>query len=341
MRFLVIPLAIILGIIAVVDELIALVFLGEKIAFASFFFTGARQEMRVPGTWTDYVQQGFDRLDNGKYLVSVYNKEDESAAIYILENKEETLCVLKNGDGTPYLSHAGGVTHYKDWVYIATDNHTDTEGDDYCMHENCDTNLDMFLLSDVLDGDGVATQVGSITIPNRLAYASIYGDTLYAGAFYRAGSKYLTPQNHQVTTPAGDKNTALMMVYTMDETTGKPTTALPEYCYSTLSNVQGMCLTGNGNMLLSTSWGLSASHIYQYNLEKAQENVGTVTLSGTDVPLYYLDSASLMKDLRTPPMAEELVWQDGRVFILTESASMKYLFGKIMSGNRIHSYPIN
>lgn len=332
------PLKILGWFVSVVLALLILIFVGEKLVFASFFFGGAKSEMKTPGTWTNYVQQGFDRLEDGKFLVSTYDKGDDKAAIFIIDGKKSSCVELKNADGTPYLSHAGGVTHYKNWVYVATDNHVDTEGEVYCTHDNCDTNLDMFLLSDVVDGDGKATMVDSITVPNRLAYASVYGDMLYVGAFHREGSKYITPESHHITTPAGDKNTALMMVYEMDENTGKPVHATPEYCYSTLSNVQGMCMSADGDIILSTSWGLSTSHLYQYDVKNA--TAGTVTVSGASVPVYHLDSACLIKDVKAPPMAEELVWLDGRVYILTESASMKYLFGKLMSGNRIYSYPL-
>jgi hypothetical protein len=334
------PLKILGWVAGVLAALLILVFVGEKLVFASFFFGGAKREMKVPGTWTNYVQQGFDRLDDGKFLVSAYDKGNENAAIFVIDGKKESCVELKNQDGTPYLSHAGGVTHYQQWVYVATDNHVDTEGDVYCTHENCDTNLDMFLLTDVLDGDGKATKVGSITLPNRLAYASVYGDKLYVGAFHREGSKYITPESHHVTTPAGDKNTALMMVYSMDQNTGKPVQATPEMCYSTISNVQGMCITGEGKIVLSTSWGLSVSKLYQYDVSKTSANAfGQVTVNGTPVPVYYLDSSTLEKTVDAPPMAEELVWLDGRVFILSESASMKYLFGKFMSGNYVYSYP--
>ena len=332
------PLKILGWFVSVVLALLILIFVGEKLVFASFFFGGAKSEMKTPGTWTNYVQQGFDRLEDGKFLVSTYDKGDDKAAIFIIDGKKSSCVELKNADGTPYLSHAGGVTHYKNWVYVATDNHVDTEGEVYCTHDNCDTNLDMFLLSDVVDGDGKATMVDSITVPNRLAYASVYGDMLYVGAFHREGSKYITPESHHITTPAGDKNTALMMVYEMDENTGKPVHATPEYCYSTLSNVQGMCMSADGDIILSTSWGLSTSHLYQYDVKNA--TAGTVTVSGASVPVYHLDSACLIEDVKAPPMAEELVWLDGRVYILTESASMKYLFGKLMSGNRIYSYPL-
>ena len=128
------------------------------------------------------------------------------------------------------------------------------------------------------------------------------------------------------------------MVYQLSETTGKPVSATPEFCYSTISNVQGMCITGDKDIVLSTSWGLGISHLYQYELDNATK--GTITLGGESVEVYYLDSACLETTLSTPPMAEELVWHDGRVYILSESASMKYIFGKLMSGNHIYSYPM-
>lgn len=324
---------------SIIIALLVVIFVGEKLFFASFFFGGARKEMKTPGTWTSYVQQGFDRLDDGKFLVSAYNKNHENAALFVMDGRKTDCVELKNEDGSPYVSHAGGVTHYQQWVYVATDNHIDAEGEIYCTHDNCNTNLDMFALADVLDGDGTATKVDTIIIPNRLAYASVYGDKLYAGAFHREGSKYITPESHHLTTPAGDKNTALMMVYQLNESTGKPIQDTPAYCYSTLSNVQGMCMTGDGDIVLSTSWGVSVSHLYQYDTSKAAQ--GEVALNGVQVPVYYLDSACLIEDVKAPFMAEEMVWLDGRVYILSESASMKYLYGKVMSGNHIYSYPLS
>ena len=112
-------------------------------------------------------------------------------------------------------------------------------------------------------------------------------------------------------------------------------------CYSTISNVQGMCLTTSGKIILSTSWGLSKSHLYQYNVSNTSaSSFGRITLNGQQVPVYYLDSSTLEKTVVAPPMAEELVYLDGRVFILSESASMKYIFGKFMSGNHVYSFPM-
>lgn len=317
--------------VSIVLALVFLVFVGEKIYFGAFFFGGAKVEMEIPGLWSSYVPQGFDQIDEDTYLMSAYDKgETLPSAIFVVNGDDAKKCELYTDENctVPYMSHAGGVTHFNDYVYIANDT-----GD----YENFTTTCDMFSYADMMD-DGKAHVIGSIEVPNRLAYCSVYDGKLYVGAFYREGSKYVTQESHQMTTPAGDQNTALMFVYTLDETTGKPVSSTPDKIYSTLSNVQGMCLTESGKIVLSTSWGLSTSVLYVYDETTAARS--TFAFNGTDVELIYLDSASLVQTVECPPMSEELVCRDGRVYILTESASMKYIFGKIMSGNFVHSYPI-
>ncbi|MBQ8685983.1 MAG: hypothetical protein IJ514_07415 [Clostridia bacterium] len=307
--------------------LIGLVWVVEKFIFASFFFKGAKTEMAIPGLWSGFVPQGFEKVDEDFYLISGYDKtEGEPSTIYTVKEGERTGYKLYNADGSAYTSHAGGVTHFNGFVYIANDTGEDTT---YC---------DMFLLSDLTDGDNKATKTDGIAIPNRLAYCSVYDGKLHVGAFYREGSQYLTPESHHLTTPCGDQNTALMLVYTLDEKTGKPVSDTPEHIYSTLSNVQGMCFTESGRMVLSTSWGLNPSYLYAYDLEEA--STGSMQFNGAEVPVTYLDGDSLTQTVKCPPMSEELVYENGRVLILSESACMKYVFGKIMSGNFMRSFPI-
>lgn len=314
----------------------ALAFVGEKIYFAPFFFGGAKVEMAIPALWSSYVPQGFDQVDEDTYLMSAYDMGEKlPSAVFVMNDDGAQKCDLYAANGSAYVSneggvsHAGGVTHFGQYMYVANDtgNNSTFQG-----------SLDMFLLADVLDGDGKATMIDSIELPCRLAYCSVYNGELYVGDFYRAGSKYLTPETEHITTPAGDQNTAVMMVYPLDEATGKPVSATPDRIYSTVKEVQGMCLTDSGKIVLSTSWGLSTSMLYVYDETTAARS--TFAFNGTDVELIYLDSASLAQTVASPPMSEELVYRDGRVYILTESASMKYLFGKVTSGNFVHSYPI-
>ncbi len=315
---------ILLGLVAFALSLVFLVFVGEKI-FYSYFFSQAQVEFVIPGLWTGFVPQGFDKVDDA-YIVSGYDKSDAPSSVYVIKDGENTRVDLYNQDGSSYLSHAGGVTHFGEYMYVA---YNTGEEITYC---------DMFLLSDVFDGDGKATKCDSVPLPNQISYCSVYNGKLYAGAFYREGSQYLTPDSHQLKTPSGDENTALMMVYTLDESTGKPVSDKPELVYSTLPNVQGMCFTESGKMVLSTSWSIYPSELLVYDLERASE--GKWDYNGEKIPLVYLDSACLDQSVVCPPMSEELVCENGRVIIMCESACTKYWFGKITSGNFAYSIPL-
>ncbi len=315
---------ILLGLVAFALSLVFVVFVGEKIFYASFFGQ-AQAEFAIPGLWTGFVPQGFDKVDDA-YIVSGYDKSDAPSSVYVIQDGKNTRVDLFNADGSNYLSHAGGVTHFGEFMYVA---YNTGEEITYC---------DMFLLSDVFDGDGKATKCDSIPLPNQISYCSVYGNKLYAGAFYREGSQYLTPESHQLKTPTGEQNTALMMVYTLDESTGKPVSDKPDLVYSTLSNVQGMCITESGKIVLSTSWSIYPSKLLVYDLEKASESEWDY--NGEKIPLVYLDSTCLAQSVVCPPMSEELVCENGRVIIMCESACTKYLFGKITSGNFAYSIPL-
>jgi hypothetical protein len=63
-----------------------------------------------------------------------------------------------------------------------------------------------------------------------------------------------------------------------------------------------------------------------------------VEACGTTVPLIYLDNATLTDTLTFPPMSEELLYLDGRVYILCESACNKYFYGKFIGGDLVYSY---
>jgi hypothetical protein len=169
---------IVMGVVCGLLGLVLAIFVGEKFVFASFFFGGAKAEMIIPGLWQDFVPQGFDKLESGEYLMAGYAKDGVSPSIvYVVNGKDKNRYELYNKDGSAYTSHAGGITHFNNYVYIANDTHEDT------------TYLDMFLLSDMLDKDGKATLLDSIPVPNRLAYCSVYDGKMYTGAFTATADK--------------------------------------------------------------------------------------------------------------------------------------------------------
>ena len=65
---------------------------------------------------------------------------------------------------------------------------------------------------------------------------------------------------------------------------------------------------------------------------------GTFTTgSGDEVELFCLDSRNLTEDLVGPPMQEGIESHDGRVYTTGESASNKYIFGKLCGAGRVYA----
>ena len=316
---------ILLGIFTLLVTVMCGVFITDRIGFADFY-ANAEKEMVMPGAWTGFTSQGFDYVkEENKYLLTCYMTDGVSpSVVYAVDEhntKKQTEVKLYKANGENYTSHVGGITHFGKYAYI-------THG----------KSLSLFLLADILDGDGKATQQGKIELPLSAAYCYVQDGYLYTGEYYYP-EKYETPIDHRLTTPSGESNMALMCVYALDSETSLPASETPDKIFSTIGMVQGMCFTDNGKIILSTSWGLSVSQLYVYDLSKVAAE-DTFNLDGTEIPLTYLDSACLQEIVEAPPMSEELVYKNGRVYIANESAGMKYLFGKLTSAAYLYSIPV-
>ena len=318
------PLIVTLKVIACTIIIIAILLIGirigEKFAFASFY-NNARLELPMPGVNDGFVGQGLDYIEEQDVFITCgYSaKKGEASSVYVIKADGSAVkCELKNADGSNYTGHTGGIAHYKDNCYIT--------GADGC---------DVFSLEAILAG-GEAKKKGEIHSPegHDPAYVVVQGNKLYEGSFYRAGN-YETPENERITTPAGDKNTSLIYVYDLDENEEFGVKQAPVAAYSATGLVQGMTFTDDC-IVLSTSYGFAASHLKYYDLSKVKKEQKTIGSNALE--LNYLDSACFAKDVTAPFMSEEIVYKDGRIFIMTESASNKYIFGKFMSGRYIYSY---
>ncbi|MBP3495122.1 MAG: hypothetical protein J6K52_02830 [Clostridia bacterium] len=322
-----ISLKVLIWVILVVLILLFLVRIGERLLFGSFFIN-AKAEFGTPGISHGFVQQGFDYIQDKKiFLASGYMKEDElPSRIYAFDGSGvANYTELLNEKGEAYTGHCGGICSYGKYVYVANG------GDD-------DAGIDVFLLEDILNNKITKTKMlGSIAC-SRASFCYIYGGNLYTGNFHMDDSKYLSPKEYIMTTPNKDRNTAILKVYPLDEKSPFGVNPNPKEAYSIPSKIQGMCITDDGKMIFSTSWGLTKSHLYIHDIAKARKSATTTDILGSEIPLYFFDSASLENDITAPPMAEELVYLNGRIFIMNESASAKYIFGKFTSGNHIYSY---
>lgn len=77
--------------------------------------------------------------------------------------------------------------------------------------------------------------------------------------------------------------------------------------------------------------------LFAYNVNLAAPDGTFTTGSGDEVELFCLDSRNLTEDLVGPPMQEGIESHDGRVYTTDESASNKYIFGKLCGAGRVYA----
>ena len=85
----------------------------------------------------------------------------------------------------------------------------------------------------------------------------------------------------------------------------------------------------------TTSWGFSPSVLYVYDAGILPQQ-GTYDVAGEEVELYFCAGEGLLRTVEAPPMMEGIDQFDGRLFLSNESASNKYLFGKLYGAGAVY-----
>lgn len=306
-----------IGLLVFVLVVLVILFAGVTVKYWDYY-SNSDALFIIPGLMDNVVPQGFDYIEEtGEYLMCGYMSDDTSSRVYVRNAAGKTyFSRLYYADGSPYLKHAGGICHNGDYVYLA--------GDD---------GVDVFSLSDIIFGRD-AKMRGTIPTGHDMAFCSFQNGYLFAGNFYFPGH-YETPDHHRIITPAGDQNTSLITVFRADESMEFGIDPQAVAAISAPDKVQGMCFTEDG-IVLSISWSLTDSNLLYYSADA--DRVGRVEVLTGEVPLYYLDSENLTHTAVLPPMSEELVYRDGRVEVMCESACNKYIFGKLIRGWQVLAY---
>ncbi len=308
---------VLMGLLVFVFVVLAALHLGVTVKYWDYY-RNSDGGFVIPGLMDNYVPQGFDWDEaTDTYFMCGYMSDGSSSRIYIrFADGTTRYTSLYHADGSVYSKHAGGICHNGDFIYLA--------GDD---------GVDVFSLEQVIMG-GDAYMLGTIPTGHDMAFCSFHDGYLFAGNFYYP-EHYETPAHHRIVTPAGDQNTSLITVFRADENAefGIDTNAVA--AISAPDKVQGMCFTDE-EIVLSISWSLTSSNLLYYTPDA--EPVGTVQVLSGEVPLYCLDSDCLTHTAVLPPMSEELVYRDGKVEVMCESACNKYIFGKLIRGWRIFEY---
>ena len=285
------------------------------------YYANSKKAFVIPGLSDGMIHQGlaYDS-ENDTFLITGYRSDGKASQLSMVsksDGKEIKRLDLAKEDGSIFTGHVGGITLHKNYIYIANGK-----------------GLIIFDRNDILaasDGDSVkAIGIFKTTSDDDslgVAFTHVEKDMIYVGEFYREAN-YKTPDSHKYKTAAGDENTALIIAYRLDDTAPFGISEKIERAYSAPALVQGMCFDGEGNIYLSTSYAVAFSHIYAYDPTKQE---GSITVLGQTVPLYVLDSSTQTADIKIAPMSEEIVILDGKLYVMCESATNKYIFGKFTS----------
>ncbi len=304
--------------ISCVALFVALINFSKCVVFSEFYST-AESEGEIPGLYDGFVMQGLDSYGD-VFLVSGYMADKSASRIYYVNGGTAKHTALKKADGTDFKGHAGGIAHSGDYLYVGG------SGGVY-----------VFSLSDVTDGDGTATQIGFFEMLLNAAWCEVSDGYLIAGSFWYEPD-YTTADWQHITTPAGDKNYSMMTVFRLDSEAEFGISPTPVCAISTKMKVQGAAFTEDG-IILSTSLGLSPSELQFHAISSISTDEITVPAEAGEhtLPLYYLDSSTKTHVISAPPMAEEIVVRDGRIYVMNESASAKYIFGRFLGMEAFYS----
>lgn len=327
MRKLIRVLAMIIVALLILVALAALLLNIAGVVFYSEFYSTSVTKTNIPGLLEGFVPQGLDYVDGG-FIVAGYMTDDSASRLYYVkeDGTAPVRTVLKKANGKDFTGHCGGVAHYGDYFYVGGSG-----------------GLSVFSLSDIMDGDGEATQIGRFEAGMTASWVYVYKDYIYIGRFIDGGQYEASDWQSNVT-PAGDENPSVMARFRLNgdaDTYGIAST--PECAYSITHWVQGGALCDDG-IILSTSSGINTSKFYFYTWDT--ERVTSIEYGDEDwggsvtIPLYHLDTENLTYTLKAPPMAEEIEIVDGRVYISNESACMKYFFGWLVGGQSFYSFEL-
>lgn len=292
------------GIILTIVALFVLVFAGFnllKYPIYSDFYSAKTTLGTIPGLNNNFIPQGICvSEENDMYLFSGYTSSGLASRVYAKDEQGVRKYEFYQ-DNQPFKGHLGGIATTGDLVYLASGSHIYT------------VNLGLFQKE-----SGIIEIGEGVEVNNQASFVFTDDSYLYVGEFNN-GKEYVT--NHVVLTNSGRINYAICTKYALDDLT------TPLAIYSLPDRVQGFAITAEGNIALSTSYGLADSYLYYYDSDVIYTNGQDIDF----VEVQILDQYS--SKLKMPPMSEDLDYSDGKFISLTESACNKYIFGKFFFAN--------
>ena len=277
-----------------------------KFAIYKDYYSIKTDICKNPGLNDGFECQGVaSNEENGVFLVSGYMKDNSASRIYVTNFENDSYYVkLKQGEEA-FTGHCGGIATSGEYVYLACNNRIYT--------------LSLGEILNAKNGDNVDVKEGT-EINNESSFLYTDDTYLYVGEFHNGGKYNIV--GHENETAEGTHH-AICTQYLLTDL------SKPLNVFSIRDKVQGICFTPDGKVIMSTSYGLTSSEFYVYSFDDATASGKTVD----GAPLYYFDQ--LEKKIKGPAMSEGLDYYDGKVITLFESASDKYIFGKLFFAFKI------
>lgn len=276
----------------------------------------------IPGLEDGFVPQGITYVKNENvFLLSGYvDKEESASCIYILDHGEHKKIELYIDKETPYSGHCGGIASYNNTIWLANDG----EGKENCI---------WFISLDELMNTSKLYLKESFQSEVQASTCDVHDGYLWVGE-YEDGMNYYTDKSHHLT----KNNPSLIVAYEIDET--KPygiTSTTPQKALSVRNRLQGIEFDEE-NIYLSSSCGLNNSSLDVHENVFLKKHDTSITMKDTEIPVWILNSETLKHEITMPPMSEGITFHKKDLYVLFESASTKYKFGKYLGFDHIFRY---
>lgn len=286
------------------------------------YFFGARypefnqvsaKEFEIPGLETSFCPQGIDYdATNDKFVVCGYMGDGSPSRIYIVDAKtgQTEKYVTLTQELIDYTGHAGGIAINFPYAFLC--------GDGYLYRFNYENLYNT-------ENGGKLEIMDSFKTNNGADSVCIIDGKLVVVEFYREDD-YETSPAHTITI-GNETHKALSFVYEIDHSKTAGVNPNILYAISTPDQVQGMSLNKDGNLVLSTSYGLPNSKLYVYESYLGKDFNAEALIGGVKINVHFLTQDDLIKEYtEIPCMSEEIVLVDDKVFVLFESKCKKYKY---------------
>ncbi|MBP3431640.1 MAG: hypothetical protein J6K39_02170 [Clostridia bacterium] len=291
----------------------------------SKFYSQSTKEFAIPGLSTGFTPQGLCEEDD-KFYVSGYMSNGSASRIYVVdeaahENDKHFTLTYKGQD---YVEHAGGIATDGQFMWIVGDKH-----------------VNKIEFSDVesVENGGKIEIVERVESANGADFVTIENGNLWIGEFHKDG-KYDTDEPHHIQTSDGKTNKAVSFCYDLATVNANGfTAATPIKALSTGSLVQGMLVEGN-KIVTSASYSLAKSILCTCENILTEDAAQEFDFNGTNIPLYVLEDKYIEKTILAPCMSEEIEFANGKVYVLFESACIKYGLITRESLRNVYSFKI-